>query len=45
MKKNQIEEKKESALITDEEGLTRVSTLLNKHNVLFIEYLHRGFSI
>lgn len=40
MKKNQIEEKKESALITDEEGLTRVSSLLNKHNVLFIEYPH-----
>ena len=40
MKKNLIEEKKERTLITDEEGLNKISVLLSSHSKLYVEWPH-----
>ena len=40
MKKNLIEEKKERTLLTDEEGLTKISAILSSHSKLYVEWPH-----
>ena len=38
MKKNHIEDKNETTYITDDDGLTQITDIINSHSKLYIEY-------